>query len=223
MQALEIVMLGASVLKNGSPRWQTAVPVGNDNDDVESWGEVAVYQGLGLTSLPEPKDSTGCAEAVIATSVGNKNAVVIGGRDTRDADIVGKLDPGDTVLHATGKGRKPQLQLKKKKRAAAFVVPCADGTDIVATLDGKNHRVQILAWGQVIQLTKKDGILLKGNGKGGIVISGDDVAIMGNFRLPGMPPGMYLMASTIAGQLAGAAGAQATAQLMAVKGVGGTT
>jgi hypothetical protein len=197
--ALEICMLGASSLKDGSPRWQCSVPVGNDNDDVLPFGDVAVYQGLGLSGQPFPKDADGFAEAVIAPNVGNRKAVVIGARDTRDADIVGKLDPGDTVVHATGPGKKPQIQLKKKKRSASIVVPCEDGTDVLVTVDGKGHKVLIIGWGLVFQLSKADGITLKGNGKGGIVINGDNVAITGNLRLPGMAPGMQIVTAPIAG------------------------
>lgn len=197
--ALELCMLGASSLKDGSPRWQCSIAIGNDNDDVLPFGECPVYQALGVTSMPFPKDKEGFAEAIVAPSVGNRKGVVIGARDTRSADIVGKIDPGDTVVHATGPGKKPQLQLKKKKRSGSLVVPCADGTDILIVADGKGHKVQILAWGQCIQMSKKDGIAMKGNGKGGILISGDNVAITGNLRLPGMPPGSQIVTAPIAG------------------------
>lgn len=213
----EIVNLGASVLKSGAALWQAFVGIGNETDDILPFGDLPVYQGLGLTSLPEGADADGSAEGVILRNVSGRKGVVVGGRDTRDSDIVGKMDAGDTALHATGKGKKPQLQLKKKKQMAAFVVPCADGSDAVVVIDGKNNRVQILIGGKVFQISKTDGITISDGQGGGIQISGGEVTILGTLRLAGMPPGMFLLAGPITG-VTGTVGAA-----VPVMGVGGTT
>lgn len=196
---LELAQVGAATLKQGSPRWQCSIPIANDNDDTSNFGEVAVIQSLGVTSIPEGRDDSGGAEAVIATQVGNKRAIALGGRDTRDADIVGKLDPGDTVIHATGKGKKPQIQVKKKKRSASMVVPCEDGTDALLTVDGKGHKFQFLGWKLCIQASKRDGILLSDGKGGGIQIADGEVTIMGNLRVAGMAPGHFIVTAPIAG------------------------
>lgn len=225
MIAIEIVNLGASSLKDGSPRWQSYVPIGNDNDDILPLGELPVYQGLGLTSLPEGKDASGSAEGVVVRNVSGRKGAVIGARDTRDADIVGKLDQGDTVLHATGNGKKPQLQLKKKKRIAATVVPCEDGTDALLTIDGKNHRFQFLAWGMAFQMSKKDGITISDGKGGGLQIAGGEVTVLGTLRLPGIAPGNFIVQAPISGLLVPgvtAGMAATTAPFVPVNGVGGT-
>lgn len=221
MTQAELVLLGASTLKQGSPRWQCYVPIGNDNDDIQSWTECPVYQGLGLTSLPEGKDASGAAEAILLPQVGNRKGVIVGGRDTRDADIVGKMDPGDTVLHATGKGKKPQIQLKKKKRSASVVVPCKDGQDMLLALDGQNQTAQILARGAAISIQEDGSILLAAKGGASIVLD-SEINFLGPARFPGIPSGMFMMAGPITGQLAGAAGAAPTTQLVPVPGIGGT-
>ena len=219
--ALEICMLGASSLKDGSPRWQCSVPIGNDNDDVLPFGECAVMQALGVTARPYPKDNAGHAEAIVAPGVGNRKGVVIGARDTRDADIVGKIDEGDTVIHATGPGKKPQIQVKKKKQSAAIVVPCADGKDAVVIVDGKNHRIQILAFGQCFQMSKTDGITINDGKGGGLQIAGGEVTILGTLRLPGLKAGMFLYSAPVTGPISGAPASPVTGGFP-VMGVGGT-
>jgi len=218
---LEIVRLGASVLKDGSPRWQCTVPVGNDNDDIVPFGELPIYQGLGLTSLPEGQGADGFAEAVIAPQVSGRKGVVLGGRDTRDADIVGKLDAGDTVLHATGKGKKPQFQLKKKKRSAAIVVPCEDGQDMLFTLDGKGMTAGLFARGAAVTINKDGSVTVAAKGGASLLLD-SEISLLGTLRIPGLPAGMFLMAGPVVGQLAGGPGVAATTQLVPVMGVGGT-
>lgn len=221
MNAIEIVHVGASTLKGGSPLWQCYAPVANDNDDVLPLGELPAYQGLGVTSLPEGKSADGSAEAVVVRNISGRKGAIVGARDTRDADIVGKLDPGDTVLHATGAGKKPQLQLKKKKRMGALVVNCRDGKDMLVSLDGEKMTAQILARGAAITIQDDGSIVLSAKGGASITLD-DEINLLGTVRHPGIPSGNFLMAGPVAGQLPGAPGVAATTALFPVKGFGGT-
>lgn len=215
-------MLGASSLKDGSPRWQCSIPIGDEVTDVLSFGETAVYQALGVTSLPYPKDANGFAEAIVAPSVGNRKAVVIGGRDTRNAAVVGKADPGDTYIHSTGPNQAAQVRCQEKKRMASIVVQDKSGKHQAFILDGENKKVQLFANGAAVEVDDSGDITLAGAGGASILIQGGEIILNGVIRIPGLPPGMFLMAGPVAGQLAGAPGVAATTQLVPVPGVGGT-
>ncbi len=117
MSDADIALLGASKIgANGSPVWQPAVPITDDSEDLEGFGECQVFQSLGISSLPYQKDENGFAECLVMRNVGGRDAVCLGARDTRSAKIVGNLKPGDTVVHSTGPSEAAQLQLKEEKR-----------------------------------------------------------------------------------------------------------
>ncbi len=61
---IDVVTLGASKLDDdtGAPLIQAAQPVGDSDEDLESFGEVAQIQCLGVTSLPYPADSKAIAK-----------------------------------------------------------------------------------------------------------------------------------------------------------------
>lgn len=217
----ELVMLGAATLKAGSPLWQGSVPIGNDNDDVQSYGECPVYQALGVTSLAYPKDANGHAEGVLLTQVGNKKAIYIGGRDTRNAKVVGKGDPGDTILHSTGPNQAAQFRAQEKKRMGSIVVQDKDGKHQVFALDGENKKAQLFVNGAAIEIDDSGDITLAGAGGASILIQGNEIVLNGVLRLPGMPPGTFLVAANSAAiaALAGLAGGT----VLACNGVGGTS
>ncbi len=197
----KLVKLGASVLKGGSAMWQAWSDVKDDTDDIESLGEIPVYQGLGLTSLPFPKNDKGCAEGVALTGVGGRKGVLVGARDTRAGRIVGKMDPGDTVLHSTEGEDVAQVRVQGKKKSASMVVKGKDGKHLMVILDGENGKYQVMVKGACIEVDENGDISLLGKGGGGILIQGGDVCINGVLKLPGMPPGMMLMAMPITGPI----------------------
>jgi hypothetical protein len=229
----ELVMLGASSLKDGNARWQCTLAVANDNDDADSFGELPVYQALGITSLPYPKDDKGFAEAIVLPGVGGKKGVVVGGRDTRAAKIVGKMDPGDSVLHSTDPDQRAQVRVQGKKQMASLVVKGEDGKHLMVMLNGKDGKLQILAKGACIEIDDSGDISLLGKGGGGILIQGGDVCINGVLKLPGMPPGMFLMACPLTGPVVNipttsppatpSVGILTAGTFMNVMGVGGYT
>lgn len=189
----DIGILGSSALEGGVPKWQVNVAVANDNDDVEPIGEIDAYQALGFASMPAPKDSSGHAEGVFLRDVGGRTAVCIGGRDTRNHEIVGKLGPGDCAMFATGPGARSQVQCKAKKRQVVMATDDRDNKTMMLLLDGKNRKAQWAARGAMIEISEDGDISLTNKDGAGILIQGGKIYILGELSLPGMTPGMALM------------------------------
>ncbi len=211
-------MLGASSVKDGVPKWQAAEAVENENDDIRTLGELPVYQSLGVTSFPAPKDDTGYAEAFVVEGVGGRSAFISGGRDTRTAKILGnKGEPGDTFVHATGSNQQTMVLLKGKKRSASVVVQDESGKHLVLVLDGKNKRFQVNVNGATVQIDKSGDVQIAGAGGAAITLEGGRIILNGELGIPGMPAGMFLLA----GALAGVVGVSGVA--VPVPGVGGFT
>lgn len=186
MSDVDIAILGAShVTAEGVTVAQAVVPLSDDTHDVEPFGEIDLMSCLGVSALPWPQDKTGHAECVIARNCGGRDAVGIGGRDTRSSKIVGKMKPGDTVVHSTGPNQAAQLQLKEEKKQAALVSEDSDGHTMMVILDGKNNRIQITGFGNMIELSPT-GINIVSVGD--VLINGKTVAIAGSVILGGLTP-----------------------------------
>jgi hypothetical protein len=187
---LDIGILGASkVGPTGSPVWQPQVPLSDDEQDLEGFGECVPIQSLGISSMPWPKDENGYAEAVFARNCGGRDAVCLGARDTRSSKIVGNLKPGDTVVHCTGPSQAAQLQLKEEKRQAVLVTKTFDDETMAVVLDGKNGKFQIAASGAMFEIDKDGGITLTDStGKAGIRVANGQVNVFGTVVLGGGTP-----------------------------------
>ena len=155
MKDADICVLGASKVVGGVPLWQGLIPIANDNaaNPNEPLGDLQVFQTLGVTSLPFPKDDSGFAEAVVLRNVGGRKGVYVGARDTRTAKVVGAMKPGDTVVHSTGPKQAAQLQLKEDKRQSVLLSKDKRGKHMAVTLDGENGKLQITARGAVWELS----------------------------------------------------------------------
>lgn len=216
---LDVVTLGASKLDSdsGAPLVQAVQPA-TDESDVESFGEVPLMQCLGVTSAPYPADGDGrYCEGVIASGIGGSDGVVIGARDTRTADIVGNLKPGDTIVHTTGPQQAAQLQLKEEKRQAVLVTKGTDGTQVLLVLDGKNDKVTLAAFGFVFNIDKTSASLVSPNGQNGLVVSDSGVHVMGKVILGGRTPNPAM--SIMLGPLTGSPGGSTSAPMVAAPGV----
>jgi hypothetical protein len=211
-----IALLGSSRLdpETGVTLWQSIVPVANDVD-VETLGELDVYQSLGISSNPWPKDDDGAAEAIYIRDVGGRTAVCVAARDPRFAKIVGKLGPGDTAVHSCDPSQSAQLQLKGKKRQATLLTTDSAEETVMLNLDGKNDKVQLWAFGYAFEFQKGKGISLT-NGEASILLQGQEIYLNGNVRLQGMTPGLALMQ----GPTSGSPGGPASVPLFPVTGVG---
>lgn len=217
MIEVEVAIGGASkVGSTGAILWQPSSPLTDSESDVESHGESQVYQSLGLSSMNWPKDGNGYAELLIAKGVPGLNAICLGGRDTRSAKIVGKMKPGDTVLHSTGPNQAAQVQLKEEKRQAVLITEDADGFNQMVLLDGKNKKLQILANGAAFEMDKDGGVsLFDSTGKAGIVAKNGKLSLLGNLVIGNGQNPMSLMA----GPPTGSPGGPASVPLVAVKGI----
>ena len=194
---LDIAILGASAVNdNGVLQVQAVSPVGASDDDIEPFGQIDVFQSLGVYSVPYPKDASGYAEGLIGRDVGNRDAVLIGARDTRTQNVVGAAKPGDTIVHSTGPNQAAQLQLKEEKKQACLVSKDSKGQTMLAMLDGKNDQAIVAALGCVFEM--KQGEITLTNGTASIMLQGGDIVLNGTIRFPGIPPGFKLAAVPIA-------------------------
>jgi hypothetical protein len=127
----------------------------DDPDDISDEGEVPLMNALGLTALPAPKDDTGHAEGVFV-EVPCYGTACIAGRDTRCADVYGKLKAGETAVHNTGGDVSKRSRLLLKEDCASIIV----GNNVVVMVDRKNSKIQIAAFGHMFQMTTNDGIVM---------------------------------------------------------------
>jgi hypothetical protein len=216
---IEIVKLGSSKLndRTKSPQWQAINETGSDPGDAENFGEVDVFQGLGLTSMPWPDDGESYAEGALVRNCGNRNGICIGARDTRTAAALGNVKPGDSILHSTGPNNAAQVQCKEDKRQVVLFTKDSSGKGVVIIVDGKNDQIQLQGFGQIIEMSKEHGIKID-NGKGAsLLFQGSDLFINGNVHHKGIPPGMALQV----GLPTGSPGGPASLPTIGAKGIGG--
>lgn len=200
----DIVQLGAATLVNGVPTWQASTPVGDSTSDVEPLGNVDSFQALGFDSMPAAADGDGYAEAAVLRGCGGLIAICVGGRDTRNADIKGKLGPGDSCMYATGPGAVSQVQCKAKKRQVVLATKDSKDRTISVVIDGKNDKIQITGLGAMIEVDPDGNISIINKSGKGLLIQEDGVHIRGAMHLGGLRPGFALMQAPQSGSPGGA-------------------
>ncbi len=179
---IDLVELGASLVKRGVALWSGVTHVSEDQADVQSLPDGDVYQSLGVTSAPFPADSNGKAEALCVRGIAGRNTTFIGARDTRSATIVGNLKPGDTVLHSTGPQQAAQVQCKEDKRQVIAATKDGQGRGMAVLLDGDSGKIQILVPGSIIEMSTSGDITMT-NGKASFLMQGDTIALDANVIL----------------------------------------
>ena len=163
------------------PLIEASVPI-TGPEDYETFGEVASYQALGITSLPYPPSDQGHAEGVILRDVGALNGAIIGARDERCANVVATMKAGDTVLHSCDPKAKAQVRVHSN-RQVALVTEGSDGKTMLQLLDGKNDKITITAFGGLIEMTP-DGISIVAPGsKASILMKGDQIMLLGKVQI----------------------------------------
>ncbi len=208
-------MIGAARLADGIAKWQANLPITNDTDDVESFGEVDVFQSLGVSSTAYPKDADGHVRALLVRNVGGRRGVVVGGVDPRNTEFLGKQTPGDTTLHATGPGAVSQCFVKNKRRQAGLATEDESGETMVVLLDGVNKKVQVVANGAVIEIDPDGDIALINATGNGLLIQASGIHYKGPVHFPGIRPGMALQQGPAVGDPSG------ILPTFAVAGIGG--
>lgn len=198
MSTFDVCQINTSKLDDANklPLVQATVPITND-EDYESFGEVAGYQALGVTALPFPPDDSGAAEGVVLRDVGNLTGAIIGARDERCAGVVANMQPGDVVLHSCDPQAKAQVRVHAN-RQVALVTEGTDGKTMLSLLDGKNDKITITAFGGLIEMTK-DGINIVAPGsKASILMKGDQITLLGKVQLGGIAPTHLVLCADIA-------------------------
>lgn len=204
MQTLDVIKLAASTLaKTGVALWQALRPITDDETDNEPFGEIDVFQGLGLTSFPYPADKDGHAEGVIVTNCGNKNAVCVGARDTRTAKIVGNGKPGDTILHSTGPSQSAQVQLKEAKRQVVLATKNSNDETQALLIDGKNEKFQIAVGGCMFEIADGGFTLTDASGRGTLIVRNGTINLVGKVVAGGLTPvpALSVMLGPVTGQV----------------------
>lgn len=93
---ISIVDIGASDVSEGA----MTVQAGNsDDDEFQSFEATPVFGQLGIASRPYPADANACQALLAETPA---SAQVIAMRDTRNAEVLATLEPGDSVVFSTG-------------------------------------------------------------------------------------------------------------------------
>lgn len=180
-----------------SPVCNMTLEIDAENGIREPMGEMPLMQALGLTALPAPPDDSGQAELVALEGVGGFTACAVGGRDTRCADVAGRLKAGETCLHNTGGAADKRAKVLLKEDCASIVV----GNDLVVMLDRKNSKIQVLGFGHILEMSSAQGIVMGAKGgKNGIQLKEDgSVTIwgttvnLGGLTTPGTPATAVIM------------------------------
>jgi len=183
----DIVQLGTSEVDDdtGVPVVQAANRIGEDETDLEQFGDVAMFGALGVTALPAAKTKDGAAEGVILRSCGGSEGMCIAARDSRTNKTVGDLGPGETALHATGDGFDSRIVCREQSIALVIGDPVKVGFQ----LDNLAKKVQLAAFGHFVEVSEEWGIVLAAHGgKSFISIKGDTIWIKAPKLLLGDKP-----------------------------------
>lgn len=176
-----VVTLGAGQCDptTGAP----VVRVGQDigDDELSDYGETPMVQALGITAIPAATTDEGHAEGILLEDIGGLNGVVIGGRDTRTADITGTMGPGETCVHSTGFPTESQSAVHLKEDLASIVV----GNDLVFSLDRGTETVTLSAFGHCVQVDASGIKLADKSGSCWIELADGKVNIVGTTSIYG--------------------------------------
>ncbi len=168
---------------------RSTVDVTGDEGDDEHFGDLPSVGQLGVTAVPAPIDENGRAEGVLLRGMEGIDGVIVGGRDTRSANVYAALQPGDTALHATDDNAAAQFQAKAN-RQAVIATKDSSGKTMTCALDGKNNKVQIAAFGSLFEIDKaKDQVVIcTPSGGATILMKGNVISLIGTVVLGGAVP-----------------------------------
>lgn len=191
MGGIDICKLDTSALDpdTGLPTVRATSPIVGETDenDVEEFGLIDSMQCLGVTALPATADDTGHAEGAVARNAGNTDGLVLGARDARCTGVYGNLKAGDSCLHSTDPAASAQFQAKAS-RIACIATKDGDGNTMLLALDGKNDKVQIAAFGGIVEMTKDKITITSPSGGCSIMMQDDTIILAGKVILGGIGP-----------------------------------
>lgn len=217
MTEINLVTLGASKLVDGVPVVQAVSALTDGEEDVEQYGEIDVVSQLGVSACPAEADTSGQAQGLVCENVAGIKAMCVGGRDTRNASMYGNLKPGDTCVHSTGPKAVSQCLLKAEKRQAILATKDSKDRQILVVLDGKNDKLQVAAFGAVLELSDSgEWSCMDKTGKGWR-LQGGTMHITADLLIGGMSPNPAM--ALMMGPKSGSPGGPASVPLLPVMGV----
>lgn len=177
--AMDVVRLGAVTLdeETGAPVVAADIPIdGEDDNSSNGLPQLDMMPSLGLSAVPATSDEDGYAEGVVARGLNGSPGVVIGGRDSRTASVIGNLAAGETCLHSTGKGMDSRVVCKDQSVSILVGEPAK----MIATFNQAEQKIQITGFGHMFEMSAAQGICMKDKGGGLIQINGGAVTITGS-------------------------------------------
>lgn len=173
--------LGASTVKNGTVYVRCKGNPVDEDGTAPDYGQAPMMCALGVEAVPYQPTKEGCAEGLVARLVSGISGVIKAARDVRWASVVGKLQPGDTCIRATGPNQAAMAIFKEAKRIAALLTKAESGKTIMIALDGTEDKVTIShPSGSAFEMSKNGDISILGSGGAGILIQKGNVHFLGN-------------------------------------------
>lgn len=176
-QELDLVTLGAAQL-NGQTNVatiQTLREFGQDGE-TEPLGNAPNLCALGITALPLGPSDAGHAEGVVLSPCGSYTSGIIGATDTRCADVIGELAPGETAVHSTGEDATKRARLFCKENSLSLIV----GNDTVFVMDRENKAINLTAFGHTFEISEGNGIMMAEKDGAWIQLKGGKATISGS-------------------------------------------
>jgi len=186
--------------------------VGKDESDAPGFDDAPLFNALGVSAIPWGADERGNAQALVCEDVAGSTGVCVSPRDTRVANVVEELGPGETCIHATGPGFGTRIFLKKQLIAAII------DDDCVLTLDRENKKFAVSLFGLHLELSAENGFLVSADGAQ-YQIKGGAHSLIGSVILGGRTPLGYLFMSPTATPPLGVAPGVPIVPLTAAPGV----
>ncbi len=171
------LLMTADVCTSDTSEGEVRVKVGEAAAEFGKAPDVPLYcSGPAFVSVPNEPDADGSAcQAFYAADGDGKK--VIGCRDNRYADKVGKLEPGDAAIVSKCDAR---FLLKRSGNSCTlFSKNQSTGKTMMVIVDGEHGEAKIQN-GNAFVLVKDDRIVLAVNGGAAIVISKKGVQITGS-------------------------------------------
>lgn len=171
----------------------------DEGGEAPDYGKAPMMCALGLFVFPYPANENGAAELLVEDSIVGLDGAVVGARDARMSDVVGKGKPGDAILSTVGPQHAACIHLKEEERQVAQITRDSQGRTMMALLDGKNDKVQITALGAHIEIDPQGNIRLTSASGNGLIIDESGVHAIGKLTCGLGVPGLSVALCTPAG------------------------
>jgi hypothetical protein len=176
MSELDICTISDAKL-NGETNVLTVEPsreTGLDGEREPVGTAAPMVQCLGVTSVPADPSAEGHAEGVVMSPCGPYTSAVVGGTDTRCADVVGQMTKGDTALHGTHAAADKRAAVFCKENLLAILV----GKDTAIVVDRGSGAITINdASGNQIEMSADNGIMLVEQGGAWLQLKGGAITM----------------------------------------------